>query len=123
MCYHATKPLPPEPHSAPAAREFLRRCYSDWGLTAMVEDSELALSELVTNAVLHASSDPTLEVRISPTTVRVEVHDDDPTVPELRAPSLDAAGGRGLHLVAEIAARWGTEPTPRGKVVWFELAR
>lgn len=114
--------LAAEPASVRLGRRFVGGLLAESD-QAIAGDVELLVSELLTNAVLHASSEPKLEVRISPTTVRVDVHDDDPRPPVLRDPSPDAVGGRGLHLVAEIAARWGTEPTPTGKVVWFELAR
>jgi len=92
MCYHATKALPPEPLSAPAARDFLRRCYSDWGLTAMVEDSELALSELVTNAVLHARTPLLVSISCADSIVELAVFDGTPTRPTMRPHRSDLAG-------------------------------
>jgi len=80
----------------------------------------LAVSELATNAVLHART--TFEVRLGfgADCVRIEVADGDPTIPEPGSPDLLDVSGRGLLLVAGIAERWGVEPRPRGKTVWFE---
>jgi CheY-like chemotaxis protein/anti-sigma regulatory factor (Ser/Thr protein kinase) len=90
---------------------------------ALARDVELLVSELVTNAISHASSEPRLEVRITPSTVRVDVYDADPSLPAPRSPDIDRPGGRGLHIVDEVAARWGAAPLDTGKVVWFELER
>lgn len=55
--------------------------------------------------------------------VRVEVTDRaGPGTPELRPAGRDAEGGRGLHLVADLAARWGWRRRRGGRLVtWFEL--
>jgi CheY-like chemotaxis protein/anti-sigma regulatory factor (Ser/Thr protein kinase) len=90
---------------------------------ALVADVELLVSELVTNAIVHASSAPQLEVRLSTRTIRVSVHDADPALPELRVPDSNRPGGRGLHLLNTLASRWGTDPSEAGKVVWFEIDR
>lgn len=81
------------------------------------------MSELVTNAVLHAQSDVTLGVQIVDGLLRVEVGDGSPYVPQLRADSEVALGGRGVALVDACADRWGVTPRPpEGKTVWFELS-
>jgi anti-sigma regulatory factor (Ser/Thr protein kinase) len=87
---------------------------------------QLVVSELVTNAVLHApeSTTITLELRMTDGAVRVMVSDDSLRVPEQRERMVpwSAQGGRGVALVDTIADRWGTEPRrPRGKTVWCEL--
>ena len=58
-----------------------------------------------------------------PTTIRVAVYDTDPRLPAHRVPDQERPGGRGLHLLDQLASRWGAEPTDGGKVVWFELDR
>lgn len=84
---------------------------------------ELLVSELVTNAVLHASTAPRLAIRLSRATVRIEVYDDDPTIPRPLPFDTERIGGRGLYIVDAMSERWGAEPAGAGKVVWFELAR
>jgi DNA-binding NarL/FixJ family response regulator len=90
---------------------------------ALVADIELLVSELITNAVVHASSSPQLEVRLSTQSIHVAVHDAEPSLPELRVPDSGRPGGRGLHLLSTLASRWGTDPSDTGKVVWFEIDR
>jgi len=85
---------------------------------------ELLVSEVVSNALVHASSAPRIEAQLGPDTVRVAVYDDDPTLPAHRLPDVERPGGRGLHLLDRLATRWGAEPVEDGgKVVWFELDR
>jgi anti-sigma regulatory factor (Ser/Thr protein kinase) len=81
----------------------------------------LATSELVTNAIRYARGEVTVRLIAGPSSVRLEVTDDFPTAPLLRAPALDAESGRGLLIVKEIAERWGTAPTNSGKTVWCEI--
>ena len=81
----------------------------------------LCVSEVVTNAVLHARSHSVMTVRIDDDRLRVEVADLDPPLPVRRDHDVHAPTGRGLHLLDDLAAAWGADPRPRGKVVWFEL--
>ena len=112
----------PEKASARSARHFVRDALGPAD-QQLVQSTELLVSELVTNAVVHASSAPRVDVRLFRDTIRVEVYDDDPTMPQPRSPLPDVPGGRGLLIVAQLARRWGAEPCDQGKVVWFELDR
>lgn len=104
------------------ARELLRSTLGQED-EDLVMTAELLISELVTNAVEHASGAPAVTIDLSADRLRVEVTDDDPTVVAPRDPHPDEPGGRGLHLVDRWADRWGQEPAGDGKVIWFELAR
>jgi anti-sigma regulatory factor (Ser/Thr protein kinase) len=85
-----------------------------------LEAVELATSELVSNAVRHGRAPIELVVDTNEGEhVRVEVNDASTQLPVPRQP--DERGGRGLHLVRAIAARYGWEPQPSGKTVWIEL--
>ena len=86
------------------------------------DDLLLCVSEVVTNAVLHARSASVMTVRIDDERIRVEVADQDPTLPVRRAHDLHAPTGRGLHLLDDLTESWGADLRPGGKVVWFELA-
>lgn len=86
-----------------------------------LDDLLLCVSEVVTNAVLHARSAPTLTVSIDGQRVRVEVADTDPSLPVRRERSLTSSTGRGLLLLDDLTDDWGTTPVTGGKVVWFEL--
>jgi anti-sigma regulatory factor (Ser/Thr protein kinase) len=85
----------------------------------VVEVIELLVSELVTNALTHASSVSTLRIDSRTDAVRVSVDDQSTVGPWVRHPSPDDDGGRGLLLVDALAASWGWEPLASGKRVWF----
>jgi len=111
--------LPAEPIAARTARGVVRNVLSTAD-QALLDSVELLVSELVTNAVLHATSAPRLDVHVGRARIRVEVFDDDATPPHTRVPGI---GGWGLQLVDRLATRWGSDPQPGGKVVWFEMDR
>jgi anti-sigma regulatory factor (Ser/Thr protein kinase) len=113
--------LRPLPASAATARRFVDETLGGWGCDAYVDAARLLVSELVTNAVLHARTDIALVVRLLRTGVRVEVHDGSPSAPVVRHYDDEAMTGRGLALVDELARRWGVDREPGGKSVWFEL--
>jgi anti-sigma regulatory factor (Ser/Thr protein kinase) len=91
------------------------------------DDAELLVSEIFGNSVRHSGSGAageivTVAVRVGDGMVRVEVTDRaGPGTPELRPVGRDAEGGRGLQLVAALAARWGTRRRGGRIVTWFEL--
>ena len=86
----------------------------------VVEQASLLVSELVTNAVMHTKSNVEISVRRSPI-VRVEVRDRSNVLPEPSDTGPLEPGGLGLTVVETLAARWGVDPLPDGKTVWFEL--
>jgi anti-anti-sigma factor len=85
------------------------------------EDLLLCVSEVVTNAVLHAGTSSQLRVRTTGTRMVVEVSDRNPIQPIRRQHDLQAPTGRGLLLLDALTAAWGTSPVEGGKVVWFEI--
>ena len=121
MTGEARLALDPVPGSAAAARRFVAETLGGWGCDMLVETGRLLVSELVTNAILHARTAMTLVVRLRRTGVRVEVHDTSDGAPVLRDYGDDAMTGRGLALVDELAGSWGVERHGGGKAVWFEL--
>lgn len=112
--------LPIDGRSVAAARGFLRNVL-DGHQTIATEDAVLMISELVTNAVRHAHTRLSIMVSIANQTLRVEVHDDDPTLPVASDPDQHATSGRGLRIIDGLADHWGITPNTGGKVVWFEL--
>jgi anti-sigma regulatory factor (Ser/Thr protein kinase) len=80
----------------------------------------LAVSELVTNAVEHAGTSIDLRAGVGDGRLRVEVADGSGDLPHARTPDAGRLGGRGLHLVQQLADRWSVDTTPVGKTVWFE---
>ncbi|HEV2088237.1 MAG TPA: ATP-binding protein [Cryptosporangiaceae bacterium] len=115
--------LEPAPTSARTARRFISDTLGTCTDPDLVDAATLLVSELVTNAFVHAAS-PTMVVVDSPAdhaAVRVEVHDDGLAPPRLGGFEPYASGGRGLALVAAMSERWGVDQGTDGKRVWFEL--
>ena len=112
-------PLPAAPSSAGAARRFVRDVLGEIGREAWSESASLAVSELVTNAVLHAHTDVELAVVTELEQVRIEVRDDNPVLPSARSYDDHATTGRGLELIAAVSDSHGVESLgDAGKVVW-----
>lgn len=104
-------------------REFAREALKDWGWDGhdTFEDALLLVSELVTNANLHA--DGCHELLLAAGDVfRVEVYDGVTKLPEpLPAARRGIPGGHGLHLVRRLSDGWGCDAHDHGKVVWAEI--
>ena len=146
--YHPETPCPRKANAVPLQRSMLRVDHTsrgvrearswvgarlrDVGRDDLVWSAELAVSELLSNALLHA--EPPIVVQMGGTRdhPRVEVSDgsvDPPAMPEDRAvgrtgqevpdDELLLTIGRGLDLVARFSEAWGVELGPEGKVVWF----
>ena len=117
----AEEDLAPEVTSAGRARALLRRALSGHDQEDALDPAELAVSEIVTNALVHAGTPMRLRILLAPHGLRVEVSDGSDRMPARRDFGTAAATGRGLHLVDEVATRWGAYPDGEGKVVWFEI--
>ena len=87
----------------------------------------LLVGELFSNSLQHSGSGApgetvTVAVKTVNDVIRVEVTDrSGPGVPEPRPAGNDAEDGRGLHLVARLATRWGWQRRGGHTVTWFEL--
>ena len=117
--------LPAEPESAGRAREAVERALAAAELDGL-DDVLLLVSEVVTNAVLHARSDFVLRANLEPGRLRMSVEDrEGGSMPRrgaaVTSPLPDAEHGWGLLLVETLAEAWGVETTPDGKRVWFEV--
>jgi anti-sigma regulatory factor (Ser/Thr protein kinase) len=114
--------LPPAGTSPSRARTFVGAQLREWDLLACEDAALLLVSELVTNALLHARTD--MEVRLSRSDgcVRLEVKDGSVQAPTTRRFSINAGTGRGLHLVASVAQNWGVRLENGGKSVWVDVA-
>lgn len=104
------------------ARRALYDVLTDAGRAEFADAATLALSELVTNAVLHAHTPVELCIDIRPDRLRVEVRDHNPVMPVERSYDNQATTGRGMALVAALTTSCGVVSLgSKGKVVWFEL--
>jgi len=113
--------LPSTPASAGEARRFVESALSGAEPEMLTYAAALLVSELVANAILHGRAPVEVCVTVDVSRARVEVHDGSPRLPVRRNYSSMSGTGRGLILLARMASRWGADPTPTGKVVWFEL--
>ncbi|MFJ8728657.1 ATP-binding protein [Streptomyces bauhiniae] len=84
--------------------------------TALFEPVELAVSELVTNAVEYGNGEVGLRLRCHDGELRIEVRDGNPAPAILRNPADDDESGRGLYIVAVLARDWGV--SPEGRMTW-----
>ena len=131
MCRLQQADYPPNPRAVAEARLWLARLLARWDLTDVTDSACLLLTELVTNAVVHAQSQVHVVAAVADGVVEVGVADQAPAsrlpgLPDL-TPSheVSVAGlperGRGLALVAHLADAWGVADLGRGKQVWFRL--
>lgn len=89
MCRQTALDLPPVPASAGAARRFIAEMCERWELPELRDDLLLAVSELVTNSILHARTPISVTVTVAGGIAEVGVRDHDPTPPVLRPPRAD----------------------------------
>ncbi len=114
------------PASVRMARDWVVQMFDEIGRPELADSARLAVSELVTNAILHAEPPVTVRVRGTVENPRVEVSDHSVIPPQRRHPGEAAEDlmtfGRGLDLVASHSRTWGSDivSTDSGKVVWFE---
>jgi PAS domain S-box-containing protein len=128
--------LASQPTVAARARELVRRRLDDWCAQSAAVDAaddpsahlgdvadvvELLVSELVTNALRYGRGPIGLRLLRGGPAIVCEVSDELGAAPRLRTVHHGDEGGRGLHLVDQLSARWGARTTTRGKTVWFEV--
>ncbi|MBC6463127.1 SpoIIE family protein phosphatase [Actinomadura sp. HBU206391] len=106
--------------SVSAARRFVRRVLTEWGMEIVADDAVLATSELATNAVTYAGTSFEVCCRVDDDKLHVEVRDHHPTR-RIAMPGLDASSGRGLPSTARLADSWGVTYDRLAKSVWFRL--
>ncbi|MGW7403235.1 SpoIIE family protein phosphatase [Streptomyces sp. NPDC054833] len=111
--------LPSDPAVVSRARAAVTEQLAAWGLDELTFTTELVASELVTNAIRHATGPLRLRL-IRDRALICEVFDGSATSPRLRRARTEDEGGRGLFLVARLTERWGTRSTTEGKVIWTE---
>ncbi|MFH9133986.1 SpoIIE family protein phosphatase [Streptomyces sp. NPDC017524] len=111
--------VPVDPAAVGETRAKVSRQLETWGLAELSMTTELIVSELVTNAIRYAAGPVRLRLLFQ-SALTCEVSDASNTSPRLRHARTTDEGGRGLFLVAQLAHRWGTRYTPRGKIIWAE---
>jgi len=111
-----------------AARDFTIGTLQRWGVAERREDVAVVVSELLTNALLHAlpaaghahTGWPIRLGLLQPGRgVMCAVADPSRVAPVLQQPEHLGETGRGLHVIAALSDQWGcTIPTDMGKVMW-----
>ncbi|MFI1724539.1 ATP-binding protein [Streptomyces sp. NPDC020489] len=116
--------FPADPGAVRAARAAVRGRLRAWDLDSVADITALLVSELVTNALRHATGPIGVRL-VRPArlgdALLVEVSDPLPDPPRERVARPEDESGRGLQLLAHSSRRWGTRPGEAGKTVWFEL--
>lgn len=122
--YEFRRELLAVPASVGLGRDLAKIQLRKWGLSFLVEDAALVVSELLTNAVTASPRRVLgLEVYLLPHALMIEVSDPCEMPPRPRTAMPTDTGGRGLRLVEHYALRWGTRwPPAGGKVVWAQMA-
>ena len=114
--------LEPTVESPALARAYCDGVLDSSGSNDRFEDARLVVSELVTNAILHAGTDIEVIVVVRSDAVRIEVTDLGGGVPSSR-PVEGTTSGRGLPIVEALGGQWGVLQLGAGKTVWCELTR
>ena len=110
------------PSSVRTARAVVTRALAAW--PHLQDTAALLVTELATNAVLHARTTFLVELRIGPDAVRISVSDTSPVAPQRKLHRVEAGTGRGLGLVALLSSDHGCDRRTDGtwsKTVWCEL--
>lgn len=111
--------LDPAPSSASEARRLVREAVTSVDRTDLLEVGELLISEVVTNAVVHAGTPVDVEVTVGADGLRAEVSDGSRRLPAVRDQAALAGTGRGLHMLEQLVDSWGVQVRGAGKTVWF----
>ncbi|MEU8975515.1 SpoIIE family protein phosphatase [Streptomyces monashensis] len=111
--------LPGDRTAARSARHMAARQLTEWGLEGLQDATKLIVSELVTNAIHHATGPIGLRL-IQHQVLTCEVFDANVNSPRLRHARTTDENGRGLFLVTHLSRRWGSRTVPGGKVIWAE---
>ncbi len=114
--------LPPVPASVPEARGLVRDLLRAAGRDDLEDTAALLVSEVVTNALLHAGTPILVAARLEERTLRVEVGDGSLHLPVPRRYASTAGTGRGLLMLEQLVDDWGVQRHSDGKTVWFTLS-
>ncbi len=110
-----------EHRSVAAARRFVSAVLTEWDAEGFDWVATTVVSEMATNAVLHARTPYSVSLHLSDELLRIAVSDASPRMPQRRAYGPDATTGRGLSLIRALAEADGVDATGTTKTVWCQL--
>jgi len=121
--WHHQHAWPPEPGSVRQARKFVSGLLRAHGLGRVEVETLMVVSELATNAVVHARTTFSVSVAYANRGLTVTVHDRSDVMPRLADSGPLALGGRGLFIVGQCSSEWGErlDEDRRGKAVWAHI--
>jgi PAS domain S-box-containing protein len=114
--------LPPQPSSVREARRMVRDLLAGADRDDLAETAVLLVSEIVTNALLHAGTPIDVSATVDDRGLRVEVGDGSLHLPTRRRYGPTAGTGRGMLMLERLVDDWGVARRRDGKTVWFELS-
>ncbi|MEU1541112.1 ATP-binding protein [Actinacidiphila glaucinigra] len=125
VCHVASWWFPGDPAVVSRARSLVTCQLALWVLEHLTESTELIVSELVTNAIVHGNvkcdRDRTIGLRlIRHAVLTCEVSDTSHSRPLLHRPTATDEHGRGLFLVSRLSRAWGARHVPDGKLIWVD---
>jgi anti-anti-sigma regulatory factor len=118
-----TEQLLPAAGEARRARDLATEACLRWDLPHLVGHAALIASELVINAVEHARTVVTLQLKLGWHYLYVAVAEGSAAPPVIVRASRAGDGGNGLLVVESLAHQWGYVQRANGKVVWAALPR
>lgn len=123
--WRASIDVPATSRGPAAARQVVAALLPAWGLADLCSDAELVVSELVTNAYLHAPGTDSFELELVRRTngVRMTLADGVSVRPIIAELGHEHPTGRGMVIVAQLATGWGAEDHHGGKRVWVDIDR
>lgn len=125
-CRRESMSYPRHATSVVAARTHVQNIAEERGLGSLVDDLTLVVSELITNAIVHAKGgrEVWLNFELNQTTLRIEIRDSGQTFDFLFVdqPDLENESGRGIAIITELADKYGMDEHAAGKTVWAEFS-
>lgn len=110
------------PAASADARRMVTQACAEWHLDGVLPAAQLVVTELVNNAVLHASGRFLVVATLTDHGLHVSVRDSSRQLPRMRrVEDVGPDGGQGLTLVNAFATEWGATPLAEGKIVWADL--
>jgi DNA-binding NarL/FixJ family response regulator len=113
--------LPSDPRSPARARAFVRSTCRDWQCDSVADAAALVVSELVTNAVVHARTGSELRLSRVESSLLIGVTDAGGGSPDVFDAQTDDEHGRGLVLISALSTAWGVDGDDDRKTIWAQV--